>query len=273
MKTLSINPIRFNFLFAATVLLLTACGSDANQESDASEMLIEQDSIAEVLEEVEIQRDTLTGNWINLSFRDAVLNNKSVYFSQNKLLPIAEIVIDESTNQMQLVFGYNEGCTASFTREADKLSTSACDSNADLKFVFDYDPFKKEMLLTTEDITYRFVRTSNKTEPSGAAVQRMLATEVLNGNWQSAKSSKPFGGKISFDSKGFIRGLSSYNKYSFVLAYDSYPAFMDVIHLYKGALTYDAWYWQLDGDSLRFFSYNEAAPDLFETKAVYYRAP
>ncbi len=269
---LTINPIR-PFLFLSFLLMITACGSDTDKAEEQTELLIEQDSIAEVLEEVEIQRDTLTGNWINASFRDALISNKSVYFSQNKLLPIAEIIINEETSQMQLVFGFNEGCTASFTRDADKLTTTACDSNADLKFVFDYDPFKKEILLNIEDITYRFVRTSTKPDVSGAAVQRIIATEVLNGSWQSARSSKPFGGKITFDSKGFLRGLSSYNKYNFVLAYDSYPAFMDVIHLYKGALSYDAWYWQLEGDSLRFFSYNEAAPDIFEPKAVYYRLP
>lgn len=260
-------------LLLSLVVIMTACGSDSNEESNSTEMLIEQDSIAEVLDEAEVQRDTLTGNWINAAFRDAILANKSVYLSQNKLLPIAEIIIDEGTNQMQLVFGFNEACTASFTRDADKLTTAACDSNMDLKFVFDYDPFKKEMLLNIEDITYRFVRTSNKTEKAGSAVQRLIATDVLNGNWQSARSSKPFGSKISFDAKGFVRGLSSYNKFNMVLAYDSYPAFMDVIQLSKGALAYDAWYWQLEGDSLRFFSYNEATPDLFENKAVYYRVP
>lgn len=272
MKTPTINHLR-HLLLLSLVVVVTACGSDANEEADSTELLIEQDSIAEVLEEAEVQRDTLTGNWINAAFRDALLANKSVYLSQNKLLPIAELIIDEGTNQIQLVFGFNEACTASFTREADKITTAACDSNADLKFVFDYDPFKKEMLLTLEDITYRFVRSSNKPEAAGTAVQRLLANEVLAGNWQSAKASKPFGSKISFDAKGFIRGLSSYNKYSIVLAYDSYPAFMDVIQLSKGALAYDAWYWQLENDSLRFFTYNEATPDLFEPKAVYYRVP
>lgn len=272
MKTLTINRF-FLLFFCSLFVFVAACSTENDDEMDRTEILIEQDSIAEVLDEVEVQRDTLTGNWLNASFLEAIEQNNSIYFSQNKLLPIAEVIIDETKGEVQLVFGYNEGCTTTFQREADRLTTAMCDNNADLKFVFDYDPFKKELLLNIEDISYRFLRTSNKVEPAGAAVQRKLASEILTGNWQSAKAVKPFGGKISFDSKGFIRGLSSYNKYNFVLAYDSYPAFMDVIELYKGALSFDTWYWQLEGDSLRFFSYNEAAPDIFEPKAVYYRVP
>ena len=255
MKTPTINTMRL-LIFLSLLLFTVSCGSDSNDDSDNTEMLIEQDSIAEVLEDVEIQRDTLTGNWINASFQEALLANKSVYLSQNKLLPIAEIIIDENVNQMQLVFGFNDDCSATFVRDADKLTITSCDSNSELQFVFDYDPFKKEILLTIDDISYRFVRTSTKTEAAGMSVQRLLANQILNGNWQAAKAAKPFGNKISFDAKGFVRGLSSYNKFNVVLAYDAYPAFMDVIQLSKGALAYDAWYWQLEGDSLRFFTFN-----------------
>lgn len=234
---------------------------------------MEQDSVAEVLEEVDVKRDTLTGNWINADFLEEVRKNKSVYFSQNKMLPVAEIVIDETTNSMQLVFGYNEGCNGVFTRSNDQLTLQACDSMATNTFNFEYDPFKKELFLIQDDIRYKFLRNSNKPEEAGTGIQKLISEELLNGSWQSVKAMKPFGSKISFDSKGFVRGLSSYNKYSFVLGYDSYPAFMDVIKLQRGAQQTDAWYWQLENDSLRFFSFNESAPDLFEQRAVYVRVP
>lgn len=272
MKTHSINRF-FQFLLIASLVTLFSCSNEPDEGASQEEILIEQDSVAEVLDEVDIQRDTLTGNWINADFLTELRKNKSVYFSQNKMLPVAEVIIDESTNRMQLVFGYNEGCGGTFVRTNDQLKLDACDSNAAINFNFEYDPFKKELFLIQDDIRYQFVRSSIKVEEAGLGVQKLIAKEMLNGNWQSAKAVKPFGGKISFDEKGFVRGLSSYNKYSFVLGYDSYPAFMDVIKLQRGAQQTDNWYWQLEGDSLRFFSFNESAPDMFEQKAVYVRLP
>lgn len=272
MKTLSINRY-IQLLLVASITLLLACSNEPEESQNQEEMLIEQDSVAEVLEEVDTQRDTLTGNWINADFLAEVRKNKSIYFSQYKMLPVAEVIIDETNNRMQLVFGYNEGCNGTFVRTNDQLKLDACDSNATVAFNFEYDPFKKELFLIQDDIRYKFIRSSNKAEEAGSGIHKLIATELLQGNWQSIKAVKPFGSKISFDEKGFVRGFSSYNKYSFVLGYDSYPAFMDVIKLQRGAQQTDNWYWQLEGDSLRFFSFNESAPDMFEQKAVYVRLP
>lgn len=253
--------------------ILMSCTNDPKESTSQEDLLIEQDSVAEVLEEADVQRDTLTGNWLNADFLTELRQNKSIYFSQNKMLPVVEIIIDESNSTMQLIFGYNEGCSGNFTRVDDMLKLEACDSSATAAFNFEYDPFKKELFLIQDDIRFKFVRSSTKTEEAGSGVQKLISSEFLQGNWQSVKATKPFGNKISFDAKGFVRGLSSYNKYSFVLGYDSYPAFMDVIKLQRGAQQTDAWYWQLEGDSLRFFSFNESAPDMFEQKAIYVRLP
>lgn len=263
------HPILLLMLLFAAV----SCGNEAEETISQEEVLIEQDSVAEVLDEVDVIRDTLTGNWINADFLAAIRSNKSIYFSQNKMLPVAEVIIDEASMQMQLVFGYNEGCSGSFVRTNDQLKLEACDGNAAISFHFEYDPFKKVLFLIQDDIRYKLERSSSKVEEAGMGIQKLLAAELLQGNWQSVKATRPFGPKISFDTKGFVRGLSSYNKYSFVLGYDSYPAFMDVIKLQRGAQQTDNWYWQLEGDSLRFFSYKESAPDIFEQQAVYVRTP
>ena len=272
MKTPTISHF-FQFLILFVIALLMACANDSKEGDRQEDTLIEQDSVAEVLEEVDVQRDTLTGNWINADFLAELRKNKSIYFSQNKMLPVAEIIIDETNSSMQLIFGYNDGCSGTFTRTDDMLRLEACDSSTAYSFNFEYDPFKKELFLIQDEIRFKFVRSSNKPEEAGAGVQRLISNEFLQGNWQSVKALKPFGSKISFDARGFVRGLSSYNKYSFVLGYDTYPAFMDVIKLQRGAQQTDAWYYQLEGDSLRFFSFNESAPDLFEQKAIYVRVP
>lgn len=67
MKTLSINRY-IQLLLVASITLLLACSNEPEESQNQEEMLIEQDSVAEVLEEVDTQRDTLTGNWINADF-------------------------------------------------------------------------------------------------------------------------------------------------------------------------------------------------------------
>ncbi len=262
----------FLSLLFVSLLLLSACGNEPETESIETE-ITETDSIEELLEVVDELRDTLTGHWVNSGFIKSIQQNKSAFYSQQKMLPLAEVVINEADSSMQIVFGYNEACTGTYTRTIDKLSLISCDGNTDYQFEFEYDPFKKELLLMADDVTYRFTRLAKNIENAGLAVERQVVAGLLSGTWQSARAERPFGGKLQFDQKGFVRGISSYNKYKFILGYDSYPAFMDVIWLYRSANQHDAYYWQLDGDSLRFHSFAENAPDIFEEQAVYYRLP
>lgn len=268
---LRFTKLPFPFLFAG-LLLLGACGDEPEAETIDTE-ITETDSIEELLEVVDELRDTLTGHWVNSGFIKSIQENKSAFYSQQKMMPIAELVINEADSSLQLVFGYNEACKGTYTRNIDKLSLKSCDGNTDYQFEFEYDPFKKEMLLMADDVTYRFTRLTKNLESAGAAVERQVVAGLLSGTWQSARAERPFGGKLQFDQKGFVRGISSYNKYKFILGYDSYPAFMDVIWLFRGANQHDAYYWQLDGDSLRFHSFLDEAPDMFEEQAVYYRLP
>ncbi len=269
-------PLRYMkipiILVFASFLLLSACGDEPEAETFDTE-IPETDSIEELLEVVDELRDTLTGHWVNSAFIGSIQANKSAFYSQQKMIPIAEMVINEDDSTMQLVFGYNEACTGTYTRTIDKLSLKSCDGNTDFQFEFEYDPFKKELLLMADDVTYRFTRLTKNMEAAGTAVERQIVAGLLSGSWQSARAVRPFGGKLQFDQKGFVRGISSYNKYRFIIGYDSYPAFMDVIWLFRGANQHDAYYWQLDGDSLRFHSFVDEAPDMFEEKAVYYRLP
>jgi len=259
------------FVFAG-LLMLSAC-EDAPEAETIETEIIETDSIEELLEVVDELRDTLTGHWVNSGFIKSIQTNKSAFYSQQKMMPLAEIIINEVGSSMQIVFGYNEACTGTYTRTIDKLSLKRCDDNTEYQFEFEYDPFKKEMLLIADDVTYRFTRLTKNLETAGTAVERQIVGGLLAGTWQSARAERPFGGKLLFDQKGFVRGISSYNKYRFILGYDSYPAFMDVIWLFRGANQHDAYYWQLDGDSLRFHSFLDEAPDMFEEEAVYYRLP
>ncbi|MDP2187928.1 MAG: hypothetical protein Q8J69_04510 [Sphingobacteriaceae bacterium] len=269
--TLRYTKILLTFLLAS-FLLLSACGDEPTSETVETEA-IATDSIETLLEVVDIVRDTLTGHWVNNGFISSIQQSKSAFFSQQKMLPIVEVVINEADSSMQIVFGYNEACSGTYTRNIDKLSLKSCDGNTDYQFEFEYDPFKKELLLLADDVNYRFTRLNKTLETAGNAVERQIIGGLLKGTWQSARAERPFGGKLQFDQKGFVRGISSYNKYRFILGYDSYPAFMDVVWLYRSANKHDSYYWQLDGDSLRFHSFRDEAPDLFEEQAVYYRLP
>jgi hypothetical protein len=262
-----------SLLLIATTFTWQSCSDDIDSEQAPVLPEAVVDSLSELLESVDRIYDTLTGNWVNAKFLAEIQKTSSPFYSQNRILPIAEVILDEEKGSMQLIFGYNEACKGFFERKGDALRLLSCDDNPELTFTFEYDPFKKELLLQADEVNLRFVRQSFKVEEAGLGIQRALIREKLNGNWQSARAQRPFGGKLSFDERGFVKGLSSYNKFKFILGYDSYPAFMDVIWLYRGAREHDAWYWQLEEDSLRFYSFPDNAPDLFEEKAVYYRLP
>ncbi|MFN3528978.1 MAG: hypothetical protein ACK417_03550 [Bacteroidia bacterium] len=280
MKTSTIKAPTQKILYVlliGSLLFMASCANESNESEgslpDSELAALPVDSIGELLEEADLQLDTLTGNWLNSRLVDEIIKTGSPFYSQLKMLPIAEIIIDEETAHIKLIFGYNEACSGKFTRSGNNLSLEKCNDDPGMAFQFEYDSFKKELLLQADELTYKFSRMSTSPKADGLVLQQLVARQQLAGNWQSARAQKPFGGKLSFDEKGFVRGISSYNKYKFVLGYDSYPAFMDVVWLYRSANAFDPWYWQLDGDSLRFFTYMEEAPDMFEEQAVYYRLP
>jgi hypothetical protein len=279
-----INTINMQKPFFAPVpkigLLLLALlfgMSSCEQSSDSNTSPIEEtpllDSVAMMLEEVDERFDTLSGNWVNDLYLAEIKKTGSAFMSQHRMLPITEIIFDEDKRVASLHYGYQESCSGKLLRQGNKLEIVGCGEADSAAFRFEYDPFEKKLLYVVDELTFTFVRLSDAPEPPGQAVQRDYLLQSLQGIWQSASALKPFGGKLQFDGRGFVKGISAYNKFQFVLNYDEDPAFMDLVLLYRGANSYDAWYWQLDVDSLRFYSYIPEAPDMFEEVGVYYRLP
>lgn len=255
------------------LFVVSSCEQSNESSTNTEEQAPVLDSVAEVLEEVDKQYDTLSGNWVNALYLAEITKTGSAFMSQHKMLPITELILDEDKGVASLHFGYQESCSGKLLRQENNLVIAGCTDVDSASMRFEYDPFKKELLYYVDELTFTFVRLSNAPEPAGQGVQRDHLLQNLNGTWQSATASKPFGGKLQFDGRGFVKGISAYNKFQFVLNYDKDPAFMDLILFYRGANSYDTWYWQLDADSLRFYSYIPEAPDMFEEVGVYYRLP
>lgn len=263
--------LRFSLILG--LLVASSCDQSSENSRNLEEQAPVLDSVAEVLEEVDKQYDTLSGNWVNALYLAEITKTGSAFMSQHKMLPITELILDEDKGVASLHYGYQESCSGKLLRQENNLEIQGCADADNASMRFEYDPFKKELLYYVDELTFTFVRLSKAPEPAGQAVQRDHLLRTLNGTWQSATASKPFGGKLQFDGRGFVKGISAYNKFQFVLNYDKDPAFLDLILLYRGANSYDAWYWQLEADSLRFYSYIPEAPDMFEEVGVYYRLP
>lgn len=272
-RYLPIRLLKKTFLLCIGLFLWSSCEDGSESTSTPPSVTPLPDSIAEVLEEVDEQYDTLTGNWVNALYLAEIEKTGSAFMSQHKMLPITEIIINEEKGVAELQYGYESSCVAKLTRQENIFEITECDAAASDLIELEYDPFKKELLYHADDLTFKFVRVSHEVQAAGLAVQRQYLLNIMMGTWQSFKAIKPFGGKLQVDNRGFVKGISAYNKYQFVLNYSEVPAFMDLIQLYRGVNSYDSWYWQLDGDSLRFYSYLPEAPDLFEEVGVYYRLP
>ncbi len=252
------------------IILLIACGPEPEETTVES-----PDSALDSLIEMPESRipDTLTGHWVKLDYLDELQKTADPFGSQEKLLPISEVVVDENNKTIQIVFGYNEACSGPLLRQGDSLLINSCDGNSETRFVFEYDPFSKQLLLTVDELTLRFVRVSTKIEEAGKAVQQLLVKNKLYGNFRLLEGDKPLGNSLQFGTNGFVRGSSKYNKFRLILGYASYPAFNSVLWMYRNANEHDAYYWELQGDSLILSSFREDMPDMFETAAIYLRQP
>lgn len=269
----SFQLIRRAFLLSISMFFWTGCGQNSDTSSTPPQEVLPPDSLAEVLQEVDKQFDTLSGNWVNALYLAEIKKTGSAFMSQHKMLPITEIILNEETGQADLHYGYQESCSGKMSRQENVLEIAGCGAAEIESIRLEYDPFTKELLYYADELTFKFVRLSNEPQLAGQAVQSQYLLNGLMGTWQAAQAIKPFGGKLQFDTRGFVKGISAYNKFKFVLNYTGDPAFMDLILLYRGANSYDSWYWQLDGDSLRFYSYIPEAPDIFEEVGVYYHLP
>ncbi len=257
-----------NLLWILPLALLVSCGDEPKENTT-----IAPDSALDSLIEMPESRiqDTLTGHWVKLDYLDELQKSADPYGSQDKLLPISEVVVDELNGTIQLVFSYNEACSGPVLRSGDSLIVSSCDGNAEVQYVFEYDPFSKQLLLTVDELSLRFVRVSTQLGDPGKAVQQLFVKNKLFGTFRLQEGEKPLGSSLQFGANGFVRGSSKYNKYKLILGYASYPAFNSVIWMYRNAKEYDAFYWELQGDSLTFSNFSEEMPDMFETAAIYLR--
>lgn len=268
---MKINTISMkNLLWILPLVLLVSCNDEP-----AEDTTISPDSALDSLIELPETRvlDTLTGHWVKMDYLDDLQKSADPFGSQDKLLPISEVIVDEGKGTIQIVFGYNEACNGPLSRSGDSLIVKSCDGNAETNFVFEYDPFSKQLLLTVDELSLRFVRVSTQIEDAGKAVQQLLVKNKLFGTFRLQEGAKPLGSSLQFGTNGFVRGSSKYNKYKLILGYASYPAFNSVIWMYRNAQEYDAFYWELQGDSLIFSNFKEEMPDMFETAAVYLRQP
>ncbi len=268
---MKINTISMkNLLWILALALMMSCGDEPKEDSSLA-----PDSALDSLIEIPETRilDTLTGHWVKLDYLDELQKSADPFGSQAKLLPISEVIVDEIKGTVQIVFGYNEACSGPIKRQGDSLIVSSCDGNAESTFVFEYDPFSKQLLLTVDELSLRFVRVSSQLDDPGKAVQQLLVKNKLFGTFRLQTGNKPLGNSLQFGVNGFVRGSSKYNKYKLILGYASYPAFNSVIWMYRNAQEYDAFYWELQGDSLIFSNFSEEMPDMFETAAIYLRQP
>lgn len=268
MKTNTISMKNIGWLLPLAFLI--SCGNEtAENSAQAPDSAL--DSLIEIPETR--QQDTLTGNWVKLDYLDELQKSADPFGSQDKLLPISEVIVDENNGSVQIIFGYNEACSGPLVRKGDSLLVSSCDGNAETQFVFEYDPFSKQLLLTVDELSLRFIRVTTQVEEAGKAVQQLLVKNKLFGTFRLQEGTKPLGNSLQFGTNGFVRGSSKYNKYKLILGYASYPAFNSVVWMYRNATDYDAFYWELQGDSLILSNFSEEMPDMFETAAIYLRQP
>lgn len=267
MKT---NSIKLRLLFIClSALFLNSCSQEAEQTEETVVIDNPIDSLLQI--ETPPQLDTLTGHWVKVDYLKKLLDSGNPYGSQEHLLPISELIVNEETGQLTLVFAYNESCSGALIRQSDSLLINSCDGDESQHFVFEYDPFSKQLLLSIDDLSLRFERISKNITETGKAVQQQLVKQKLNGVFRLQSGEQPLGNTLQFGENGFVKGSSKYNKFKLLLGYGSYPAFNSVIWLYKNAQQFDPYYWELQGDSLLLSSFNEQMPDMFELSAIYVR--
>jgi hypothetical protein len=267
MKT---NSIKLSLLtLCLSALFLSSCEQEAEQTEQS--VVIDNPIDSLIQSEAPPQRDTLTGHWVKADFLKSLLQSGNPYGSQEQLLPISELIVNEESGQITLVFAYNESCSGDLIRKGDSLLINSCDGDESQHFVFEYDPFSKQLLLSIDELSLRFERVSKNITEAGKAVQQQLVKQRLHGVFRLQSGDKPLGNSLQFGENGFVKGSSKYNKFRFLLGYGSYPAFNSVLWLYKNAQQYDPYYWELQGDSLILSSFNEEMPDMFEVSAIYVR--